>query len=93
MNNLKNEIEKSESSEDSLLLYKSNILQIKLADELGYSLEEFINYFSYQFRRLFENNLNKSNPLKTNWEELYWLILTHFVRNNYKIKIKQIIEF
>jgi hypothetical protein len=33
MENLKNEIKK-ESSEDSLILYQSNLLQIKLADEL-----------------------------------------------------------
>jgi hypothetical protein len=69
------------------------LLQIKLADELWYDLEQFVDYFSYQFRRIFENNLNKQNPLKTDFEELYWIIKLHFIRNNFSLKIKYIVEF
>jgi hypothetical protein len=42
---------------------------------------------------MFNNNLNKSCPLKTDWEKLYWTILTHFTRNNYSLKVKDIVEF
>jgi len=68
------------------LLQIGNEIQIRLAKRLHCSLEEFANYYSYNFRRLFESYLNKDFPLKSDFliieNKIFYYIEKHFYAGN-----------
>lgn len=68
------------------LLDIGNQMQIRLAKRLHCTMEDFANYYSYNFRRLFESYLNPDFPMKSDFfiieNKIFYYIEKHFYAGN-----------
>lgn len=83
---------KEEFNLDWYMIEKSNQLQIRLAERLWISLEEFANYYSEIVRKFLDRNLKTVNPTQLTSEKLWeWTentIYTHLLRHFFAWKVE-----